>query len=102
MRFDADAPGVTRVPGEVPASRQRTMLSPTVAALLAGDELAVVDLDERRGTRLTLPDRGKSAHDDLVDGALATVTRTDREGGGTLTVYDSPHPTGADLQTAGR
>jgi len=102
LRFDAEPPRVVRVPGEFSLSREGTMLSPTVLALLIADELAVVDLNRRFAMRLTLPDRGKSAHDDLLDGALATVTRTDGKAHGTLTVYESPLPTGVDLQTAGR
>ena len=89
-RVDGRAPRLTRVPGEIEAGWQHELLAPSQLAILNGDELEILDLEGRRGVRLTLPERnGHFLH--LARGALATLQRPDSRGpSGTIVVYRNP------------
>ena len=88
--MDGRAPRLTRVPGEIEAGWQHELLTPSQLAILNGDELEILDLEARRGVRLTLPERnGHYLH--LAKGAVATLQRPDSRGtAGTIVVYQNP------------
>ena len=89
-RVNARAPHLARVPGEIEAGWQHELLAPSRLAILNGDELEVLDLEARRGARLTLPERN-GHHLQLAKGALATLERPDSRGpAGTVVVYQNP------------
>jgi hypothetical protein len=94
LRIDATAARLERIPGEIPPSWKPTMLGPSRIAMLSGEELDVLDMNERRGVRLTLPESSGSRSRELAPGGLATLTRTGRGPEGTFTVYDEGRPQG--------
>jgi hypothetical protein len=68
-----------------------TALGPSRVALLQDQEIMVVDLEARRGARLTLPEADDDLYLDLVgDGGLGTVARRAASKDVKLVVYDQP------------
>jgi hypothetical protein len=103
LRIDATAPRLERIPGEIPPNWKPMMLGPSLIAMLSGNELDVLDMNERRGFRLTLPESTGYRDRELARGGLATLTRTGRGPEGTFTVYyEGPAPASADARAGGR
>ena len=79
------------------------MLGPSLIAMLSGNELDVLDMNERRGVRLTLPESTGYRDRELARGGLATLTRTGRAPEGTFTVYfEGAAPESAHARAGGK
>jgi len=72
------------------------MLGPSRLAVLGHDEVSVIDLDTRRGTRLTLPENDGGKRMRLARGGLATLA-SDGDKSSTVVVYAEPPPPTAAL-----
>jgi Flp pilus assembly protein TadD len=95
VRADGGRGVVERIPGGLGLVRSLAMLDRTHLVLVRWDELRIIDLEERRGERLTLTDdQGGWSTQAAVGGALALFKRGDaRKGDGataTITVYARP------------
>jgi hypothetical protein len=90
FRVDTGTPRLTRLPGDVPWRWDVQMLGPSLIAAWRGEEIQVVDLTTRRGTRLKLPKANLEGSSNLIEGGLATLARRGQAGAGTLVVYQNP------------
>jgi tetratricopeptide (TPR) repeat protein len=96
MRVDIERGVLERVPGRLPFGNSTEALDATHVAMLSY-ELRVLDLETRRGVRLTSPElRTNAWREHLARGGLAVLTRQgDARGASkdsTLTVYSQPSP----------
>jgi tetratricopeptide (TPR) repeat protein len=88
FKVDGILGAVTRVPGELPYDRSKTMLGSSRLVVHGRDEIGVIDLDTRRGVRLSLPETDSRADIELVRGGLATLA-DDRDQGSTISATNS-------------
>jgi tetratricopeptide (TPR) repeat protein len=89
FELDAGRRIVRRFPDELPYDWSRAMLERSRLAVLGHEEIGVIDLPARRGTRLRLPQPpGRQPHS-LAEGGLATLA-DEGDRGSTLVVYAEP------------
>jgi hypothetical protein len=89
FKVDGGLGTVTRVPGELPYDRSTTMVGSSRLAILGADEIGVIDLETRRGMRLSLPENDGRRDVEFAHGGLATLA-DDRDQGSTIVVYAEP------------
>jgi len=89
FKVDGKAGTVSRVPGELPYAWSKSMLGQSRLAVLGPDEIGIIDLDARRGTRLTLPETDDKVPSRLAHGGLATLA-DGRSETTTVVVYAEP------------
>jgi hypothetical protein len=90
FKIDAAARRMTRVNGDLPAAWRTELVSPSKMAMLWNGDLGVLDLETGQGVWLTLPDAPDQGFAALVEGGLATFSRSGRSKHATITVYAIP------------